>query len=101
MSATLRIDKLLWYLRLAKTRSAAQAMIAAGYIRIDGRRVEKPHLAVHVDQVLTLPIGENVRVICVKSIPHRRGPAPEAQACYAEISLPVPNDRIDAAPTEQ
>ncbi len=100
-SATLRIDKLLWYLRLAKSRSAAQAMISAGHIRIDGRRLEKPHLPVHGDQVITVPIGNHVRVLRIITIPHRRGPATEAQACYTEISLPVLNDRIDAAPTEQ
>ena len=84
-SETLRIDKLLWYLRLAKSRRSAQALIASGHVRIDGRRIEKPHFAVRANQVITLPLGNSVRVIRVAVIPHRRGPAPEAQSCYCDI----------------
>ena len=36
---SLRIDKLLWYLRLTKSRERAQAKIAEGHIRVDGRRL--------------------------------------------------------------
>ena len=35
--ATLRLDKFLWFVRLAKTRSFAQATAEAGHLRIDGR----------------------------------------------------------------
>jgi ribosome-associated heat shock protein Hsp15 len=39
----MRIDKLLWFLRLAKTRSVAQAMAEAGHIRVNGRRIDRAH----------------------------------------------------------
>ena len=39
--ATLRLDKLLWFLRLARTRALAQERVAAGHIRLNGRRVER------------------------------------------------------------
>ncbi len=81
----LRIDKLLWHLRLSKSRSQAQALIADGHVRVNGRRVEKSSVEVHVGDVVIVPRGENVLVIRVLSIPAHRGPAIEAQGCYQEI----------------
>lgn len=82
---SLRIDKILWHLRLSKSRSLAQALVAQGHIRINGRRVEKPSVEVKVGDALTIPRGNAVLAIRILAIPPRRGPAPEAQACYAEI----------------
>ena len=78
----MRIDKLLWYLRLAKTRSAAQAMAEAGHMRLNGRRIERAHAKVAVGDLLILLHGEQVRAIELLALPTRRGPAPEAQSCY-------------------
>ena len=78
----MRIDKLLWYLRLAKTRSIAQAMAGDGHMRLNGRRVDRAHQKVVAGDVLTVPLGPSVRVIELLSLPLRRGPAPEAQSCY-------------------
>jgi ribosomal 50S subunit-recycling heat shock protein len=80
--STLRLDKLLWFLRLAKTRAAAQERIATGHIRLNGRRVERSAQEVRVGDVLTLPLGAGVRVIELLALPARRGPAREALACY-------------------
>ena len=85
LMATLRLDKLLWFLRLARTRAAAQERIAAGHIRLNGRRVERSAQAVEVGDVVTLPMGPTVRVIEVLALPVRRGPAAEAQACYRAL----------------
>lgn len=82
--ASLRIDRLLWFLRLAPSRSAAQTWVLAGHIRIGGQRVTKPAHAVHVGDVLTLPFARTVRVVELTSLPHRRGPAAEASACYRD-----------------
>jgi ribosome-associated heat shock protein Hsp15 len=83
--ASLRIDKLLWHLRLSKSRSLAQVLVAEGHIRLNGRRVEKPSAEVKVGDALTIPRGDVVLAIRVVAIPPRRGPASEAQACYLEI----------------
>ncbi|MFM2256535.1 MAG: hypothetical protein RIQ28_382 [Pseudomonadota bacterium] len=83
--ASLRIDKLLWHLRLSKSRSLAQVLVAEGHIRLNGRRVEKPSAEVKVGDALTIPRGDAVLAIRVVAIPPRRGPASEAQACYFEI----------------
>lgn len=82
---SLRIDKLLWHLRLSKSRSLAQALIAEGHVRLNGNRVEKPSVEVKVGDTITLPRGQGALAIRLLSIPPRRGPAPEAQACYDEI----------------
>jgi ribosome-associated heat shock protein Hsp15 len=78
----MRIDKLLWYLRLAKTRAIAQTMAEEGHIRLNGRRVDRSHQKVAGGDVLTVPLGASVRVIELLMLPRRRGPAPEAQSCY-------------------
>ena len=76
----MRIDKALWYLRLAKTRTIARAMVAGGHMRVDGRRIDKAHQKVGVGDVLTIPLGQRVLVIELAALPARRGPAPEAQS---------------------
>lgn len=78
----MRIDKLLWYLRLAKTRGMAQTMAEEGHIRLNGRRVERSHQKVSAGDTLVLPLAQGVRAIEVLTLPARRGPAPEAQSCY-------------------
>lgn len=88
-AGSIRLDKLLWYLRFARSRSIAQAMVAAGHIRLDGRRVSRASVAVHPGATLVLPVGERIEVIRLLTLPPRRGPAPEAQACYERLT-PAP-----------
>ena len=89
----MRIDKLLWFLRLAGSRSFAQAWVLDGHIRLNWRRIEKPSAAVGCGDVLTLPMRGEVRIVEVLTLPTRRGPASEAQACYrvldAQGGLPI------------
>jgi ribosome-associated heat shock protein Hsp15 len=78
----MRVDKLLWFLRLAASRSFAQQWVEAGHMRLNGRRVEKPSTSVNCGDILTLPMRTQVKVIALVSLPTRRGPASEAQSCY-------------------
>jgi ribosome-associated heat shock protein Hsp15 len=87
---SLRLDKLLWFLRLAPTRVMAQHRIATGHIRLNGRRVERSAHAIRAGDVLTMPAGERVHVIEIVALPHRRGPALEAQACYHTLDALAP-----------
>jgi len=98
----MRIDKLLWFLRFAKTRGLAQAVAAEGHIRLNGRRVERAHQKIAVGDILVVPLGQGVRVIELLALPERRGPAPEAQSCYRVLdaagSFPIAaTDLSDAA----
>jgi ribosome-associated heat shock protein Hsp15 len=81
----MRIDKLLWFLRFAKSRGTAQKWIAEGHIRRNGARVERTHQPVGPGDVLTLPLARKVMVIEILALPARRGPAEEARACYREL----------------
>lgn len=84
-AGTLRLDKLLWYLRFCKSRSTAQSLCEAGHIRIDGRRVERGHAPVRAGCTVTLPLAGGVRVVRITALPVRRGPATEAQSCYLDL----------------
>ena len=81
----MRIDRYLHCIRLVKSRTLAQAVVEAGHVRIDGRRVEKSSEEVRVGNILALPLNDRVRVIRVLGLPGRRGPASEARTCYEEL----------------
>jgi ribosome-associated heat shock protein Hsp15 len=87
----MRIDKLLWFLRLAPSRTLAHDWVLAGHMRINGRRVERASTAVKPGDVLTLPLHSGVRVIALMALPTRRGPASEAQQCYRTLDEPGAN----------
>jgi ribosome-associated heat shock protein Hsp15 len=91
----MRLDRFLWFARLAKTRTVAQAIAADGRLRIDGRAVGRAHAAVRVGNVLTFVGNGTVRVVRIAALPLRRGPAPEARACYDDI---VEGAVLDDAP---
>jgi ribosome-associated heat shock protein Hsp15 len=82
-----RIDRFLFFIRLVKSRTLAQAVVEQGYIRIDGKTVEKPSEEVRVGSIVALPLYGQVRVLRVLALPTRRGPAPEARACYEEVGI--------------
>jgi ribosome-associated heat shock protein Hsp15 len=82
---SLRIDKLLWFLRFAGSRSHAQEWVAEGHIRLNGRRIERASTAVRCGDVLVLPLRAGVKVISVGQLPRRRGPVEEARGCYEEL----------------
>ena len=84
----LRLDKWLWYARFFKTRSLAAKACAAHRLRINGEVVSKSHATVKPGDVLTFPLRSDIRVIEVIALGRRRGPAPEAQGLYDDLSPP-------------
>ncbi|MFL6842104.1 MAG: RNA-binding S4 domain-containing protein [Sphingomicrobium sp.] len=83
----MRIDRFLHCIRLVKSRTLAQAVIEGGYVRIDGKRIEKPSEDVRVGSIVALPLHDRVRILRVLELPRRRGPATEARACYEELGI--------------
>lgn len=83
----MRLDRYLHCVRLVKSRSLAQALIEGGRVRIDRKRVAKPSEPVRVGSVIAFPLRDQVRVLRVTALPLRRGPAPEARACYEELAV--------------
>lgn len=92
----MRIDRLLFFLRLSKTRSTAQRLVDQGHIRCNSIRVERHSQEIAIGDVLTIPFGPEVRVIEVLGIPGRRGPAREAQSFYRALD---PGGKSDLAAT--
>jgi ribosome-associated heat shock protein Hsp15 len=90
-----RIDRFLFFIRLAKSRTLAQSLVAEGRVRIDGRRALKPSDEVRAGSVIALPLRGEVRVIRVLSLPARRGPAAEARRHYEGIPANVSQQNGD------
>ena len=97
---TIRLDKWLWYARFCKTRSLAAKLVSGAHVRVNGARVSKPSYCVGSGDVLTFPQGRAIRVVRVLAPGSRRGPAPEAQTLYDDLSPPAPpaKDEVPPAP---
>jgi len=80
-----RLDRFLWYARIAKTRAAARLLAEQGRFRIDGRLVDRAHAPVRVGEVLTFALRGCVRVLRIETLPSRRGPAAEARKLYVDL----------------
>ena len=87
-SPKLRLDKWLWQARFFKGRDLAAELIHSGHLRLNGQRCAKPGHAVAVGVVLTFPQGTQIRVVRILALGQRRGPAPEAQALFADLDAP-------------
>ncbi len=81
-----RLDKFLFFARFCKTRAIASALIEKGSVRINRQPTEKPHAKLRPDDVLTLPLPQGVKVVRVKALATRRGPAMEASHLYEELA---------------
>ena len=86
VAETLRLDKFLWFARIVKTRSAAQALAETGRVRISGRLVERAAAPVRAGDVLSFALRGEVRVLRIEALPLRRGPPAEARALYSELT---------------
>jgi ribosome-associated heat shock protein Hsp15 len=86
--AGLRIDKWLWCTRFFKSRSQATQAVTGGLIHVGGERV-KPSRLVHVGDTLTITRGDARWEVVVRSLPQRRGPAPEARSHYVETEQSI------------
>jgi ribosome-associated heat shock protein Hsp15 len=80
---SLRIDRWLFYCRFFKTRSKATAVVTGGHVRINGER-SSPGQRVKCGDRIDLVRERLSYSLTVVAIPSRRGPAPEARACYVE-----------------
>ncbi|GAA6179243.1 MULTISPECIES: RNA-binding S4 domain-containing protein [unclassified Shimia] len=92
-TSKLRADKWLWQARFFKTRSLSAKVVTGGHLRVNGTKVAKASHSIAVGDVLTFPQAKHIRVIKVLGIGERRGPAPEAQTLYEDMTpeeKPVP-----------
>jgi len=85
-----RLDKWLWHARFFKTRGLATKQVAGGHVRVNGDKVLKPSHGIGPGDTLTFAQAKRVRVIRVLAPSTRRGPAPEAQTLYDDLTPPPP-----------
>jgi ribosome-associated heat shock protein Hsp15 len=83
-----RIDKWLWFARLAKTRTAAQKLAISGRVRVNREKNDSASRVVKVGDVLTFALDSGVRILRVVANGERRGPAAEARLLYEDLSPP-------------
>ena len=80
-----RIDRWLWHARLVRTRTAAAALAGAGFVRVNGARIDAPGRMVRTGDVITVALDRGVRVVKVIGFVERRGPARGAVALYEDL----------------
>lgn len=84
--STIRLDKWLWHARFFKTRTLAAKIVSGGHVRVNASKTAKPAHKVGEGDVLTFAQGSRIRVVRILAPGERRGPAPEAQMLYADMS---------------
>lgn len=98
MTDTQRLDQWLWHARFFKTRGLATKLVSGGHVRVDGQRISKPAHGLRIGVTLTFPQARVIRVIKVEALATRRGPAPEAQALYSDLSPPEMQEKLPPNP---
>jgi len=81
-----RIDKWLWHARVVRTRSDAAALAAAGFVRLNGKRMTAASQPVRIGDVVTLALDRSVRVLRVEGFCEKRGAALVARALYRDLT---------------
>lgn len=83
-----RIDKWLWHARVVRTRSAATALVTAGHVRLNGRRIDAASRPVRPADVVTVALDRAVRVLKVLGFSERRGAADDARRLWEDLTPP-------------
>ncbi len=93
-----RIDKWLWFARLAKTRTLAQKLALSGRVRVNRDKNETASRLVKIGDVLTVTGDAGIRVLRIVATGSRRGPPAEARLLYEDLSPPKPADALTTVP---
>jgi ribosome-associated heat shock protein Hsp15 len=91
-----RLDQWLWFARLAKSRSQAARLCAAGAVSVNSVAARKANHPIRIADIVAVPQGPFQRRVRVLALGVRRGPAAEARQLYEDTTAPV--HRADLAP---
>ena len=80
-----------------KHRPLAATLIEEGHVRLNRTKVTKPAHILRVDDVLTITIGDRIRVLKVLDLGTRRGPFAEACQLYEDLTTAPSRDEKDRA----
>ncbi|MEJ5020364.1 RNA-binding S4 domain-containing protein [Ochrobactrum vermis] len=83
-----RIDKWLFFARVVKSRSLAAKLAVGGKVRVNRDKIDQAAHQVNVGDVLTITLDRRIVVYKILAPGERRGPAPEAQLLYEDLTPP-------------
>lgn len=95
-----RIDKWLFFTRVAKSRSLAQTLVSGGKVTVNGQRIAQPSVQVKPGDMIAVTLERRDIVLKVVAPGDRRGPYEEAKLLYEDFSPPPP-PRDAMTPFEQ
>ena len=83
-----RLDKWLFFSRLAKSRAVAQKRISDGEVIVNGRKAIQPSFSLRIGDRLELLTWRGIRLhaqlVTVRDLGERRGPFDEARHLYED-----------------
>ena len=82
----MRLDKLLFFIRIFKSRALASKFILNGKVRINGAIVNKVHRKVIFGEIIIINKFEKIKIIKVLKFPKRRGSFLESQLYYDDLT---------------
>lgn len=85
-SGAQRLDKWLWFARVAKTRTLSSSLVSEGKVRVNGLKVVKPAHTVKPGDTVTIIMRQRMRVLKVAGIGSRRGSADVAALLFVDLS---------------
>jgi ribosome-associated heat shock protein Hsp15 len=88
----LRLDKWLWFARVARTRSLAAKLCLKGQVMLAGALMQKPAHHVHIGDEITVRQGRLIRHLTVRALGARRGPPAEARRLFDEEQHAAPGE---------
>ena len=84
-----RLDRWLWFARVAKSRTLAAELVVLGKVRVNRVRAVKASQTLRPGDVVTLVLAGRVLILKVLAPGIRRGPAAEARRLYQPLSAPL------------
>mgnify|MGYP000028742366 FL=1 len=99
VAARQRIDKWLFFARVAKSRSLAQQRVSSGHVKVNGTTVRQPSHGLKIGDRLDIAMPERDLVLVVKLPGERRGPYEEARHLYEDLT--PPREKGPFTPLEQ
>ena len=86
LDLNIRLDQLLYYLRLFKTRGIATRVIEKGSCKVNNFVVKKKNKVIYIGDIVSIKNEKLTKQIKILKIPLRRGPFKEAIIHYKDIT---------------
>lgn len=82
---TQRIDIWLWHARIYKTRSISTHFVGKNIFRVNSYPVTKPSYQIKLNDILTFPWNDQIRVIKILNLTKQRVAGKNISIIYQEI----------------